>query len=172
MVALVGENGAGKTTLAKLLCRLYDPTQGSIYWNEHDFHSLSLEDLRSRIAVVMQDYARFPTTLRENVGWGFLPKLEEDRVIQSALQDAGLSYLRSDLSEGLETLLGKQLEKGIDLSSGQWQRVAIARALMRPMRESSYIVFTHQLKIERVVGSAGRSWVGWGLGNDKGCWAS
>ena len=140
MVALVGENGAGKTTLAKLLCRLYDPTQGAIYWNHQDFRSLELADLRSRIAVVMQDYARFPTTLRENVGWGFLPNVEEDGVIQTALQEAGLSYLHSDLAEGLETPLGKQLEDGIDLSGGQWQRVAIARSLIR-LSEAELLVF-------------------------------
>ncbi|MDJ0703395.1 MAG: ABC transporter ATP-binding protein [Leptolyngbyaceae cyanobacterium MO_188.B28] len=140
MVALVGENGAGKTTLAKLLCRLYDPTQGSICWNGHDFCSLELETLRSRIAVVMQDYARFPATLRENVGWGFLPKVGEDGVIQTTLQDAGLSYLPSDLAQGLETPLGKQLEDGIDLSGGQWQRVAIARALIR-LSDAELLVF-------------------------------
>lgn len=131
MVALVGENGAGKTTLAKLLCRLYDPTQGAIYWGKQDFRSLNLADLRSRIAVVMQDYTHFPATLRENVGWGFLPNLTEDKAIQTVLQEAGLSYLVGELSQGLETPLGKQLEHGIDLSGGQWQRVAIARALMR-----------------------------------------
>ncbi|UBF23602.1 ABC transporter ATP-binding protein/permease [Kovacikia minuta CCNUW1] len=140
MVALVGENGAGKTTLAKLLCRLYDPTQGSIYWGEQDLRSMDLDDLRSRIAVVMQDYARFPATLRENVGWGYLPKLQEDGAIQSVLQDAGISQVVAELSHGLETPLGKQLENGVDLSGGQWQRVAIARALMR-LSETELLVF-------------------------------
>lgn len=140
MVALVGENGAGKTTLAKLLTRLYDPTQGSIYWNEQDFRTLELRDLRSRIAVVMQDYAHFPATLRENVGWGFLPKLQEDTAIQTVLQEAGLAYLSSDLSQGLETPLGKQLENGMDLSGGQWQRVSIARALIR-LSQAELLVF-------------------------------
>ena len=131
MVALVGENGAGKTTLAKLLCRLYDPTQGSISWNGQDLRSLSLEELRSRIGVVMQDYARFPTTLRENVGWGFLPKIQEDAAVHAVLQDAGIDQIVAELSQGLETPLGKQLEQGVDLSGGQWQRVAIARSLIR-----------------------------------------
>jgi ATP-binding cassette, subfamily B, bacterial len=140
MVALVGENGAGKTTLAKLLCRLYDPSQGSVYWNEQDFRTLALDDLRSRIAVVMQDYAHFPTTLRENVGWGFLPKLTEDEAIQTVLQEAGLDYLSAELSHGLETPLGKQLEQGIDLSGGQWQRVAIARSLIR-LSQAELLVF-------------------------------
>lgn len=131
MVALVGENGAGKTTLAKLLCRLYDPTEGQILWNGQDLRTLTLEEVRSHIAVVMQDYARFPATLRENVGWGFLPKLQEDVAVQTVLDEAGVGALMGELSHGLETPLGKQLEEGIDLSGGQWQRVAIARAMMR-----------------------------------------
>ncbi|WP_416668581.1 ABC transporter ATP-binding protein [Egbenema bharatensis] len=140
MVALVGENGAGKTTLAKLLCRLYDPSQGSVYWNEQDYRTLNLDDLRSRIAVVMQDYAHFPATLRENVGWGFLPKLTEDEAVQTVLQEAGLGYLSTELAHGLETPLGKQLEGGIDLSGGQWQRVAIARSLIR-LSQAELLVF-------------------------------
>ncbi|MFW9265006.1 ABC transporter ATP-binding protein [Nostoc sp. CALU 546] len=131
MIVLVGENGAGKTTLAKLLCRLYDPSQGAIIWNGQDLRSLPLEDLRSRIDVVMQDYARFPTTVRENVAFGNLPKMQDDEAIREAIAEAGLARVIEKLDQGLETLLGKQLEGGIDLSGGQWQRLAIARALLR-----------------------------------------
>lgn len=131
MVALVGENGAGKTTLAKLICRLYDPSDGLILWQGRDVRSLDLADLRSRIAVVMQDYSRFPATLRENVGWGYLPHLSQDSAVAQAMRGAGIEALIQELEQGLETQLGKQLEQGIDLSGGQWQRVAIARALMR-----------------------------------------
>ncbi len=131
MIVLVGENGAGKTTLAKLLCRLYDPSQGAIIWNGQDLRSLPLEELRSRIDVVMQDYARFPTTVRENVAFGNLPKMQDDEAIGEAIAEAGLARVIEKLDQGLETLLGKQLEGGIDLSGGQWQRLAIARALLR-----------------------------------------
>ncbi|MEJ6483779.1 ABC transporter ATP-binding protein [Nostoc punctiforme UO1] len=124
MIVLVGENGAGKTTLAKLLCRLYDPSQGAIIWNGQDLRSLPLEDLRSRIDVVMQDYARFPTTVRENVAFGNLPKMQDDEAIMEAIAEAGLTRVIEKLDQGLETLLGKQLEGGIDLSGGQWQRLA------------------------------------------------
>ena len=140
MVALVGENGAGKTTLAKLLCRLYDPTGGQILWQGQDLRQLDLNGLRSRIAVVMQDYARFPATLRENIGWGYFPKLQEDEALGVVLQEAGIETLPNTLSQGLETPLGRQLEDGIDLSGGQWQRVAIARALMR-LGEAALLVF-------------------------------
>ncbi|MCC3434127.1 MAG: ABC transporter ATP-binding protein [Oscillatoriales cyanobacterium] len=131
MLVLVGENGAGKTTLGKLLGRLYDPTSGTIAWNGKDLRSYSLAYVRSRIAVVMQDYARFPSTVRENVGFGDLLSLSDDTAINEAISEAGISAKVNSLSAGLETPLGKQLEDGIDLSGGQWQRIAIARALMR-----------------------------------------
>jgi ATP-binding cassette, subfamily B, bacterial len=131
MLVLVGENGAGKTTLGKLLGRLYDPTSGTIDWNGKDLRSYSLAYVRSRIAVVMQDYARFPSTVRENVGFGNLLSLSDDTAINEALNEAGIATKVNSLEQGLETPLGKQLEDGIDLSGGQWQRIAIARALMR-----------------------------------------
>ncbi|MEG5048425.1 ABC transporter ATP-binding protein [Microcoleus sp. B4-C1] len=131
MLVLVGENGAGKTTLGKLLGRLYDPTSGTIDWNGKDLRSYSLAYVRSRIAVVMQDYARFPSTVRENVGFGDLLSLSDDSAINEAISEAGIAAKVNSLEQGLETPLGKQLEDGIDLSGGQWQRIAIARALMR-----------------------------------------
>lgn len=131
MLVLVGENGAGKTTLGKLLGRLYDPTSGTIAWNGKDLRSYPLAYVRSRIAYVMQDYARFPSTVRENVGFGNLLSLADDVAINEAISEAGIAAKVNSLDQGLETPLGKQLEDGIDLSGGQWQRIAIARALMR-----------------------------------------
>lgn len=140
MLVLVGENGAGKTTLGKLLGRLYDPTSGTIAWNGKDLRSYSLAYVRSRIAVVMQDYARFPSTVRENVGFGDLLSLSDDTAINEAISEAGISAKVNSLAAGLETPLGKQLEDGIDLSGGQWQRIAIARALMR-LDTASVLIF-------------------------------
>ncbi len=140
MLVLVGENGSGKTTLSKLICRFYDPQQGQIIWNGRDLKSLSLTDLRSCLAVVTQDYAHFPANLRENVGWGCLPKLADDTAIQNALQTVGMMSLLDSSDKGLETPLSKQFEHGIDLSGGQWQRVAIARALLR-LSEAQLLIF-------------------------------
>jgi len=140
MLVLVGENGAGKTTLGKLLGRLYDPTSGTIAWNGKDLRSYPLAYVRSRIAVVMQDYARFPSTVRENVGFGDLLSLSDDTAINEAISEAGISAKVNSLAAGLETPLGKQLEDGIDLSGGQWQRIAIARALMR-LSTASVLIF-------------------------------
>ncbi len=130
-IALVGENGAGKTTLTKLMCRLYDPQWGKILWNGRDLRELDLTQLYSRIAVIMQDYARFPTTVRENVGFGYLPSMPDDTAVDNAIQKAEIVKVIANLPQGLETPLGKQLEGGVDLSEGQWQRIAIARSLMR-----------------------------------------
>jgi ATP-binding cassette, subfamily B, bacterial len=140
MVVLVGENGAGKTTLGKLLARLYDPTSGEILWNGVDMRDVALDELRSRIAVVMQDYARFPAKVRENVGWGYLPKLNDDSAVHQVLAEAGINQVVLNLEQGLDNPLGKQLEHGIDLSGGQWQRVAIARALLR-LGKAELVIF-------------------------------
>lgn len=140
MVVLVGENGAGKTTLGKLLCRLYDPTLGSIYWGNRDLRQIDLEELRAHIAVVMQDHARFPASLRENVGWGDLAQLNNDGEITTQLANAGLGSLIQRLERQLDTPLGKQLEQGVELSGGQWQRVAIARSLLR-LQDAELLIF-------------------------------
>ena len=130
-VAIVGKNGSGKTTLMKLICRLYDPLEGSIGWDGKDIRSIELETLRRNIAVVMQDYAKFPTTARENIGFGLLEKLNDDPAIMDAAEKSGLRSAFESLPDSLETPLTKQLENGTELSGGQWQRVALARALIR-----------------------------------------
>jgi ABC-type multidrug transport system fused ATPase/permease subunit len=119
-LAIVGQNGAGKTTLAKLLCRLYDPQQGSIDIDGADLRTLDLVAWRSRLAAVFQDFIRFELPLRQNVA----PAGAPDEVIRAALEEAGASKLA-----GLDTILARGYKDGTDLSGGQWQRVALARAL-------------------------------------------
>jgi len=130
-VVLVGENGAGKTTLTKLLCRLYDPSQGEITWNGENIRSLDVGELRERIAVVCQDYAHFPVTARENIGFGDLSQMKNDVTLLTVAREVGLDRLVEELPASLDTPLGTMLEGGTDLSSGQWQRLALARALLR-----------------------------------------
>ena len=130
-IAIVGENGAGKTTLTKLLCRLYDPSSGAIYWNNKDLRQWDRKELCDRIAVVMQDYSQFPATIRENIGFGYLPFLDDNSRIQATLKTVGLDEIINTLPQGLETPLGREWEGGIELSQGQWQKIAIARALLR-----------------------------------------
>jgi ATP-binding cassette, subfamily B, bacterial len=119
-LAIVGQNGAGKTTLAKLLCRLYDPQSGGIEVDGADLRDLDVDDWRSRIAAVFQDFIRFELPLRDNVAPGGAP----DGAVLAALGEAGAGGLA-----GLDTPLARGYEGGTDLSGGQWQRVALARAL-------------------------------------------
>ena len=131
IIALVGENGEGKTTLIKLLCRLYDADAGNIFWNGRNLKEIPFNELRSQITTVMQDYVGFPVSIRENIGFGDLSILADEATIKKVLTQVGLSEIISQLPEGLDTLLGKELEVGIELSQGQLQRLAIARALLR-----------------------------------------
>ena len=131
IIALVGNNAAGKTTLTKLLCRLYDPTEGQILWNQQNIKSIELEQHHRRIATVLQDYAQFPATLRENIAFGNLDLYDQDKAIWKTLEQVNLASSLKWLPHPLETPLGRELEQGIELSGGQWQRLAIARALIR-----------------------------------------
>jgi ATP-binding cassette subfamily B protein len=130
-VALVGANGSGKTTLVKLLCRLYDPTGGSITVDGIDLRDFESAALRREIAVVFQDWAAYHASARDNIWFGD-PRLEcdQDR-IRAAARDSGADEVIARLSNGYETLLGKWFENGEELSMGEWQKVALARAFVR-----------------------------------------
>jgi ATP-binding cassette subfamily B protein len=130
-LAIVGQNGAGKTTLAKLLCRLYDPQQGSIEIDGADLRSLDLYEWRAQVAAVFQDFIRFELSLRDNVAPGGAP----DDVIRAALADAGATHLAD-----LDTVLARGYAGGTDLSGGQWQRVALARALCAVRQGASVVL--------------------------------
>jgi ATP-binding cassette subfamily B protein len=123
-LAVVGENGAGKSTLIKLLCGLYTPQEGSIALDG----GVSPREARGRVAAIFQDFARYPLSLRENVGFGHLPLAGDTAALQAALDDAGAGDLPGRLPHGWDTVLSREYERGTDLSGGQWQRVALARA--------------------------------------------
>lgn len=124
-LAIVGENGAGKSTLIKLLCGLYEPDGGRVTLDG----AASPLEARGRVGVIFQDFVRYRLPLRENVGFGHLPVLDDDVVLEGALRDAGGAELLDRMPKGWETVLSREFEGGVDLSGGQWQRIALARAL-------------------------------------------
>ncbi|HEY4000180.1 MAG TPA: ABC transporter ATP-binding protein [Candidatus Xenobia bacterium] len=130
-LAIVGQNGAGKTTLAKLLCRLYDPQQGTIEAARVDIRQFDILGWRDRVTAVFQDFIRLERSLRENVGLGRAP----DDDIRKALAEAGAADLAS-----LDTILAKGYDGGTDLSGGQWQRVALARTLCAVRRGAGLVL--------------------------------
>ncbi|MDH6433490.1 ATP-binding cassette subfamily B protein [Streptomyces sp. SAI-144] len=131
IVALVGENGSGKTTLVKLLAGLYAPDRGRILWDDVDAAHADRQLLAERVAMVAQDFKRWPFTARVNVAVGrsSVP-LTEERV-SGAVAEAGAGEVLADLPRGLDTLLARNFSGGHELSGGQWQRLGIARAAYR-----------------------------------------
>lgn len=130
-LALVGHNGAGKTTFIKLLARLYEPTEGRILLDGRDLRTLDPEELRRRMAVVFQDFNQYQFQVRENVGLGDVPHLDDAPRVARAVAHGGAEALVEGLAQGLQTQLGRWFKDGVELSGGQWQKVALARAFMR-----------------------------------------
>jgi ATP-binding cassette subfamily B protein len=143
-VALVGRNGAGKSTLVKLLCRLYDPTLGSIHWDGVDLRDLAIDELRQRTTALFQDYMEYDLTAAENIGLGDVAAVDDRRRITDAARLAGIDDVLAALPRGYDTMLSQVFTEGDTsddessgtmLSGGQWQRLALARALMRGERD-------------------------------------
>ena len=134
VVALVGENGSGKTTLAKILSGLYQPTEGSVSWDGVDLSTVDPASVRDNVAVIFQDFVRYPLSAAENIGVGRVDRLSDpDAHVQiiDAARHAGADIYLEDLHNGFDTVLSKEFEGGEELSVGQWQRVALARAFHR-----------------------------------------
>jgi ATP-binding cassette subfamily B protein len=130
-IALVGENGAGKTTLAKLLARLYDPTEGRILLEGRDLREYDVESLRRHVGVIFQDFFRYDFPLRENIAVGDIERLLDQPAIVAAAERGLADSVAARLAHGFDQLLGRRFEGGVDLSGGEWQKVALARAYLR-----------------------------------------
>jgi len=122
-IAVVGETGSGKTTFAKLLVRLIDPTQGSVFIGGVNAARLPLEELRTRVAFVPQEGFLFDDTVAGNVRYGS-PEAD-DAEIWTSFHELDLGDWVSGLPQGLETPVG---ERGGNLSAGERQLVALVRA--------------------------------------------
>ena len=130
-VALIGQNGAGKTTLVKLLARLYDPTEGRILLDGIDLRDYDVEDLRREIGVIFQDYMRYDAIVRENIGFGNIEALGDQERIRSAAFKSLAKGVIDKLAGGIDQMVGRRFDGGVDLSGGEWQKFALARAYMR-----------------------------------------
>lgn len=130
-LALVGENGAGKTTLAKLLARLYEPSEGRILIDGKDLRDYDVHDLRNAIGVIFQDFVRFNFTARDNIAVGRVEARTDIARIDLAAERSLAEQVISKLELGYDQMLGKRFDKGVELSGGEWQKIALARAYMR-----------------------------------------
>ena len=126
-LAVVGRNGSGKTTFIKLLCRLYDPTEGRILLNGIDIKKYDYKEYLSLFSVVFQDFQIPAFTLGQAVAAS--QEYDEEHV-NDAVKKAGLSSLAARMPYGNETYLTKEFDKtGVNISGGEAQKLAIARAL-------------------------------------------
>jgi ATP-binding cassette subfamily B protein len=128
-IAIVGKNGSGKTTFIKLLCRLYDVTEGSIRINGKDIRDYDYEEYLKIFAVIFQDYRVFSLKLGENLS---ASEEFDEELAKEALEKAGFAERFSKMSKGLDTYIGKEFdESGENVSGGERQKIAIARAIYK-----------------------------------------
>lgn len=128
-MAIVGRNGSGKTTFIKLLCRLYDVTEGTIRLNGIDIRKYDYQEYMDLFSVVFQDYRMFSLKLGENIAAS--EKVDEEKA-RDALIRAGLEERLENLPKGLDTYIGKEFDElGVNASGGERQKMAIARAIYK-----------------------------------------
>ncbi|MFB8201900.1 ABC transporter ATP-binding protein [Kitasatospora purpeofusca] len=135
VVALVGDNGSGKSTLAKILCGLYLPDTGRILWDSTDTADADRDQLFSSVAVLEQDFQRWPFTLRANVLVGRPEHGNDPALLKRAADYADLHPIVEAQDNGWDTLAARGFQGGVQLSGGQWQRVGMARTHHRATTE-------------------------------------
>ena len=126
-LALVGPSGSGKTTLVNLLPLFYRPTEGTVRIGGIDVTDISLQELRSHIALVSQDVTLFNDSIAANIAYGSMSNATQEQIKQAAEKAHALEFIEQ-LPNGFDTRIG---ERGTRLSGGQRQRIAIARALLK-----------------------------------------
>lgn len=128
-LAVVGRNGSGKTTFIKLLCRLYDPTEGEILLNGVDIRKYDYAEYQALFSVVFQDFRLFAFSLGQNVTAGADVDCARAEV---CLREAGLGERLLRMPDGLDTMLYRDFDPhGVVISGGEAQKIAIARALYK-----------------------------------------
>jgi ATP-binding cassette subfamily B protein len=130
-VALVGKNGAGKTTFVKLLAGFYHPTQGQILFDGIDITTLDRETLRASLGILFQDYPVYNLSAAHNIGVGKIEQIENYPRIEEAARRSGFHQVVETFPEKYDTILGRWIDLGQELSGGQRQLAGLARALMR-----------------------------------------
>ena len=124
-VAILGSTGSGKSTIINLIPRFYDASEGQVLIDGHDVRDVTLDSLRDKIGIVLQETTLFTGTIRDNIAYGRPEATDEE--VESAAKAAQAHPFILEQPQGYQTRVG---ERGVGLSGGQRQRVAIARALL------------------------------------------
>ncbi|MCE7992581.1 MAG: ABC transporter ATP-binding protein [Roseivirga sp.] len=131
ITALVGENGSGKTTLVKLICRLYDPSSGELHLDGKNYKAIRLSDLRSKMSITFQDFAKYFLTVGENISFSNLSGDEDTASLEAYARLTGANTFIDRLPDRYDQQLGRMFEASAELSIGQWQKVALARMFFK-----------------------------------------
>lgn len=131
VVSILGDNGSGKSTLSKIICGILQDYDGDLLLNGENYRTISHEDLSRFFGVAFQDFARYSLSVKENIGFGYIEKIDNDSAIEQAVKAGNLTEIVGELPAGINTVIGKEYDSGgEELSGGQWQRIALARAYM------------------------------------------
>ena len=134
-IGIVGLNGSGKTTLIKLLCRIYDPSEGRITLNGVDIRQIPYHTYCRHIGIVLQDFALFAYSVKENIVFGQAAEGEKgvsEEKLRDSIEKSGLAEKIGKLPKGLDTSVYKKLDnEGIEFSGGEGQKLAMARAIYK-----------------------------------------
>jgi len=130
-LSIVGENGAGKTTFVKLLCRIYDPTEGVILLDGVDIRRIDYEKYMQLFSTVFQDFKLYALSLKDNVAYA-ASDTATDEAVESALRKAGFGEKLDSLPKGVHTLVYRNFDgEGFEPSGGEGQKIALARAIFK-----------------------------------------
>jgi len=130
-LSVVGENGAGKTTFVKLLCRIYDPTDGAIFLDGVDIRDIDFDKYMALFSTVFQDYKLYALSLKDNVALSESDRTSDSEV-ENILRKAGFGDKLDNLPKGVQTLVFRNFDgEGFEPSGGEGQKIALARALFK-----------------------------------------
>lgn len=134
IIALVGLNGAGKSTLIKLLCRLYDPTEGEILYGNTDIRTFEPQVYRRQLGVVFQDFNKYSFSAGENIFFGNIHEPFDLNRAKDAARKSGAAAFIESFPAAYNTAMGRIFEDGEEVSIGQWQKIALARCFYSDAR--------------------------------------
>ncbi|MFB7739032.1 ATP-binding cassette domain-containing protein [Streptomyces sp. NPDC056112] len=137
VTAVVGENGSGKSTLMKLLSGLLLPQSGTVLWGDAEVACLDRSQLFERVALLTQDFQRWPVTAALNIRIGRPSHQAGPEDLQPSVDYAGAGPIIAKLPDGLQSLLARMFRGASELSGGEWQKIGLARTHWRSSTSSA-----------------------------------